>query len=467
MLAKTPVADGNLIFGSVLPLFNGLPRFLCEQYEKHGPVFRVRALNRKFVVLAGIDAVTFVGSREGKANLESGPSWIGMIGEYGSDKALVAADGDAHTAFREMMQRGYSRRSLDGRYDRIVHVIDSWIDANLQPGALLDAVPRLQELIIDEISIAIADQILFHGIDHIRTQIHWSTNVHLLKRWPAAMLKLPKYRRAKACLMADADRITRLFLDRSGRAEAQGSGARLFDDLIAAHKQRPDLMTDYELPLNLYGPFLAGMDTASNTVAAVLYNVLADSNTLDTVRGEVDRLFDANDSINGDIVAGHAPYLEATVKETMRLCPSVPALMRHATRDFTFADHLVRSGEQVMIATCVPQMSPEYFEHPFEFKPQRFLRDQTHLPSGAYSPYGRGHHLCIGKRIAEVLIPLTVARLLYRKNFRFEDPGFALKGRYTYGVDLALSMNIRAGSTRHQRRATPVVDAPLPRQSDI
>lgn len=450
MALNTPVAEGFPLLGNAWAMFNNLPRFLCDQHAKHGPVFRIRALGREFVVLSGTDAVAFVGSAEGRDSLESKPSWIGMIAEYGSDKSLVSDDGDMHAQFREMMRRGYSPQSLDGRYARIVRVIDDWIDRYLTSGSVIHAVPKLQELIIDEISIAIADQILFENIDHIRTQVHWSTNVHLLKRWPAAVLKLPKYQRAKARLMADANRITEIFMERSNHASAHGSGARLFDDLIEAHKQRPDLMTDYELPLNLFGPFLAGMDTASNTVAAVLYTIVANTECWDQVRGEADDLFSTDEPITSEALFQQGKYLNATVKETMRLFPSVPALMRHARRDFEFLGHAISQGDQVMIGTCVPQMSETYFKDPLRFDPSRFMGDdRTHLRPGVYSPFGRGHHMCIGKRIAEVLVPLTVARIVHRKNYHLADPRASLGGRYGYGVDLALNIDIRAGTTRN------------------
>lgn len=456
MAAPIPLADGPAVIGSMWPMFNDLPRFLCAQRDKHGPVFRVRAANKQFVVLADAEAVAFVGSREGKDVLESRPSWVGMIAEYGTDRALVSEDGDLHAQFREMMRRGYAPQSLDGRYERVVQIIDAWIDRHLRPGAPMSAVARLQELMIDEISIAIADQLLFDSIDHIRTQVHWSTNVHLLKRWPALMLRLPKYRNAKALLMADAKRITDIFMQRSGTDAATGSGARLFDDLIEANKRRPDLMTDHDLPMNLFGPFLGGMDTASNTVASVLYTLAQHPDVLARAQREADALYDTGDAVDARALADRAPYFDALVKETMRLYPSVPALMRHARKDFAFHGHSIARGEQVMIATCVPQMSDEYFSNPFTFNPGRFCGDNpTPLGPGVYSPFGRGHHMCIGKRIAEILIPLTVSRIVYRTEYAMADPKYRLRGRFAYGVDLALNMKVRGNAQRHSAAAQP------------
>ena len=449
MTATIPTADGPPLVGSAWPMFNSLPQFLSEQHRKHGSVFRVRAMGKQFVVLAGVDAVTFVGSPDGKANLESKPSWIGMIAEYDCESALVSEDGERHAQFREMMHRGYSRQSLDGRYGRIVEIIDEWLDRHWQPGATVSAVERLQELIIDEISIAIADQLLFDaGIDHIRTQVHWATNVHLLKRWPTLVLRLPKYQRAKTRLMADARRFTDMFKARSEASGGITTGARLFDDLIEANKKYPDVLTDHDLPMNLYGPFLAGLDTASNTIAAILGLLAAHPSYLHRVQHEADDLFGAG-TPDETTLFQKTPFLEAVVKETMRRYPSVPALMRNAARDFVFDGHQIRHGEQVMIATCASQMSEKYFAAPQTFDPNRFFGDdQVKVPSGALTPYGRGHHMCMGKRISEILIPLTVAIILHRKEFQLSDPQYTLKDRFGYGVDLALNLQIQAGPSR-------------------
>lgn len=442
-----PVADGWPAVGSAWPMFSSLPEFLCTQSSKHGPVFRVRAMGREIIVLTGVEAVTFVGSTEGKDCLESKPSWIGMIAEYGCESSLVSDDGDLHAQFREMMHRGYSRQSLVGRYGRIIEVIDDWLDTHWRSGTRVDAVGRLQELIIDEISIAIADQLLFDGIDHIRTQVHWSTNVHLLKRWPAIVLRAPKYQRAKSRLMADARRITEMFQARSEPGGAEVPSARLFDDLIAANRKYPDVLTDHDLPLNLYGPFLAGMDTASNTVAAILAVLAGNPDWQANVAREADDLF--SDGIPDETALFQkTAFLDGVVRETMRLYPSVPALMRHARKDFRFRGFAIPQGAHIMIGSCVSQMSAEYFPDPLTFNPTRFADPQLRVPSGAFAPFGRGHHLCIGKRIAEVLIPLTVARIVHRKFFGLDKAGYTLQHRFAYGVDLALDLRLRAGPTR-------------------
>jgi hypothetical protein len=54
-LALPPLARGLPLLGNALDMQRDLIAFLVEQYKQSGPVFRVRALNQEFVVLAGCD----------------------------------------------------------------------------------------------------------------------------------------------------------------------------------------------------------------------------------------------------------------------------------------------------------------------------------------------------------------------------------------------------------------------------
>ncbi len=399
-------------------------------------------------MLAGVDAVNYVGSPEGKNALGSKVAFQGMIDEYGTEEALVNSDGERHAAFRAMVHKGYAREALTGRYGKVLDIIDAWLNTHWRSGFRVSAVKSLQELVIDELSVVFADMLLFDNIDHIRTQIHWATNVHLLKRWPRMSLRLPKYRRAKARMVADASRIARIFEARADAAPGGVTGARLFDDLIAACRQHPDIMTEHDLPMNLFGPFLGGMDTASNTIASILCTLARHPDYRMRVESEADHLFSAGTPDEVTLFQ-KTPFLQAIVKESMRLYPSVPVLMRHALRDFEFAGQRIHRGQSLMIATCVAQMSDAYFVEPTTFNPYRFIGpERIQVPAGVLAPFGRGHHLCMGKRVAEVLIPLTVARIAHRKSYELADPTYQLKKRFSYGVELAADLQLVAGCSR-------------------
>ncbi|MBP2456023.1 hypothetical protein [Mycolicibacterium lutetiense] len=51
----TPRVKGLPVLGNTVPMYYQLPEFLTRCFTEYGPVFRVRALNNRYVVLAGPD----------------------------------------------------------------------------------------------------------------------------------------------------------------------------------------------------------------------------------------------------------------------------------------------------------------------------------------------------------------------------------------------------------------------------
>src|SRR5690606_5196667 len=97
---EIPLAPGMPVLGNALQLASDVAGFLTEQYKRLGPVYRVRALNRELIVLAGVEANLFY-AREGKSLFRSREFWQDMDKEYGASRSLISMDGDDHTRLRK------------------------------------------------------------------------------------------------------------------------------------------------------------------------------------------------------------------------------------------------------------------------------------------------------------------------------------------------------------------------------
>nr|ABC84370.2 cytochrome P450 [Spodoptera litura] len=92
-------------------------------------------------------------------------------------------------------------------------------------------------------------------------------------------------------------------------------------------------------------------------------------------------------------------YLEAVIKEILRLYPSVPFIAREVTEDFMLGDVLVKKGTEVSIHIYDLHRLPELYPDPEAFKPERFLNQQPTHPY-AFVPFSAGPRNCIGQRFA-------------------------------------------------------------------
>src|SRR3546814_9284650 len=109
--------------------------------------------------------------------------------------------------------------------------------------------------------------------------------------------------------------------------------------------------------------------------------------------------------------------LNGAIMETMRLYPIAVAQIRTANKDFVFGGHLIREGEMIYLGTAVPHFQSEFYPDAEKFDIDRYAKPRAeHMQIGAYSPYGRGHHTCLGKSLAEVLLAMTMAEV-----FRSEE----------------------------------------------
>jgi cytochrome P450 len=130
-------------------------------------------------------------------------------------------------------------------------------------------------------------------------------------------------------------------------------------------------------------------------------------------QAEVDAVLGGRDPQPADLPA--LPWLNATLKEAMRLYPPIAAVMtRRATADLKVRGYTVPRGTMLRITPWVLQRDPRSFPEPEAFRPERFLPGAPPPPRGAWMPFGAGPRVCIGQHFAMQEMQLVAAMLLQR-----------------------------------------------------
>ena len=116
-------------------------------------------------------------------------------------------------------------------------------------------------------------------------------------------------------------------------------------------------------------------------------------------------------------------YLEAVIKETLRLYPSVPIVVRELGEDENFEGTMVPKGTIILVNLMLVQRDPQEWPEPDKFKPERleffeqvlFCRhissDKNH--AFAWVPFSAGGRNCIGQRFAMLEMKTLLAEILH------------------------------------------------------
>lgn len=439
-----PQVKGLPLVGSVTELAKDPGEFFVKNYLEHGPVFRVKALNRTLTVLAGPELARWMSSREGQASLRSHEVWQGLVEEYGATRTLTGVDGPEHKKLREVMRRGYSRDAVRGRLDDLVAITDRCLDRDWAPGARVPVVNAVQYLVTNQLGTLLTGSAPEAYITDIRTTILYILNALVTQQRPKIILRNPKYQKAKARVNELGEQMVREY---RSRPPAEGDRRTLIDDIMETHDKDPAMIADVDLALTLTGPYVAGLDTVANTVASLIYAVIKHPEVLARVQAEADELF-ASGPLTEERLAD-LPAINGVVLETMRMYPIAVAQPRVANKDFTYAGYQIKEGEPVYVAITVPHFLPEFFPNPYTFDIDRYGPDRKeHTAPGAFSPFGRGQHTCLGKGIADVQMNLSAARLFHRLNLELESPDYVLKRKAAPTPGPVMGFSIKVASER-------------------
>ncbi|KAH6810238.1 hypothetical protein C2S51_024000 [Perilla frutescens var. frutescens] len=171
---------------------------------------------------------------------------------------------------------------------------------------------------------------------------------------------------------------------------------------------------------------VAGSDTTMVTLTWALSLLLNNPHTLKKAREEVDAHISKDRHVNDSDIK-NLVYLEAVVKETMRLYPPGPIIgFRSAMEDCTLSTgHHVPSGTQLMVNIWKIQRNEKLWEEPLEFRPERFLTSHKDLDMRSghnfeLIPFGSGRRSCPGSSLALQILHSTLASLLHC--FEFARP---------------------------------------------
>ncbi|GLT45189.1 hypothetical protein SLA2020_190400 [Shorea laevis] len=170
--------------------------------------------------------------------------------------------------------------------------------------------------------------------------------------------------------------------------------------------------------------FVAATDTTSTTVEWAMTEMLQHPEIMRRACEELDEVV-GKQNIVEESQLPRLIYLEAFMKETLRLHPPVPFLIPHRpSKSCCVAGYTIPEGSRILVNIWAMHRDSQVWKNSDEFEPERFLKQPRngdyHGNFFNFLPFGSGRRICAGIPLAEKMTKYVLATLLH--SFEWKKP---------------------------------------------
>jgi cytochrome P450 len=364
--------------------------------RRYGPTFTVRAFPAKVAVyvtkpedLKAVFAADPEVLKAGEANAILGP----VLGR----RSVLLSDGDDHLRRRRLMLPFFHGESVR-RYGEVIgQIVDEEV-ACWPRGTAFELHSRMQAITLEVIMRAVIGVTDPRRLDVLRVALRRIVELDsaVLYMWVFPQL----------------DRIGRWKRQRRWQAEAEA----LLIEEIAARRKAPDLaertdvlsllisaehedgtrMGDEELRDQLLTMLLAGHETTATGLGWAFERLV--------------RHPAAMAKAQTGATTGDDTYLDAVIKETLRVRPVIPDVARYVAQPIELAGRVLPAGVTVMPAIALVHWGDAYADAA-AFRPERWL-EEPEPPALGWIPFGGGRRRCLGAAFASFEMRMVLRRVL-------------------------------------------------------
>jgi cytochrome P450 len=337
------------------------------------------------------DAVTF---HAGEANTLA-------LGDALGEHSLLTLDEERHMSQRKLLLPPFHGKSVR-RYVEVMAEATEREVASWPVGKEIELRPRMQAITLDVILRAVFGVRDDRRMDLFRERIPPLGETTSVLNWLPFMERdlggITPAARFRRALAAVDELIYAEIAER--RAASEDDQDDVLSLLLRARHEDGSQMTDAELRDELMTLLTAGHETTATELAWAFERLLRTPRVLERLTTSLD----------------DDDYLDAVVKETLRVRPVIVDVARKLTRETEVAGWRLPAGTLVLPAIAVLHARPDLYESPSEFRPERFLDGGAE--SYAWIPFGGGVRRCIGASFAQVEMRTVLREVLRRVRLR-------------------------------------------------
>lgn len=214
------------------------------------------------------------------------------------------------------------------------------------------------------------------------------------------------------------------------RGDHLPEGENVLDDLLAARYEDGTPLDDREVRDALITILIAGHETTALALAWALIDIVPRPEVVDRLAVELRQV-----TGGAPPEAEHLPaleYLDAAIRESLRLSPVVPFVVRQTVRPFTAGGRAYPPGVVLCPCSYLVHRRDDLYPEPDRFRPERFL--ERKFGPHEWFPFGGGNRVCLGMPFALYEMKVLLATLLTQ--VRLARPAGARSKARRYGIVL-------------------------------
>lgn len=390
---------------------------VVQTHAAHGPLVIISD-PIPFVRLSRVDAMA-VGATFNREVLSNPDAWRtvrvapGGGGPYGTSVrrltgGIIRMRGRKHAHYRRLLAPLLTKASVEARGAQMTRLAAEEI-ASWPTGEAIDLAARVR-LLVRNLGIGCLfsdDRIRGYPVaDMVSNGLELTGSLRA-----ACPINLPitPYGR----MVRGSDALERRLLDWADDVRGRSDRDDLFSVIVNSPDENGDPLTPNAIVGHMPTLIAATYETCQN---ASIWTLILLAQHPSVARALCEEL--------QDTLAGAAPTLEkvaalplldAVIKESMRLLPPVPLLLRAAERETSLGGQTLPKGAHLVLSPFLTNRDPGLYPEPDRFLPRRWT--SLHPTPFEYPVFGAGPHGCAGPWFGLSAVKVTLASILARYRF--------------------------------------------------
>ncbi|XP_024988408.1 geraniol 8-hydroxylase-like isoform X2 [Cynara cardunculus var. scolymus] len=240
---------------------------------------------------------------------------------------------------------------------------------------------------------------------------------------PHGLLRKAKLYTGKLLAIVE-EYISKRLQERTATSSSDASSSKDLMDLLL------DMSQNEKSSINLVGIrylvfdlFIAGTETTSSTLEWAMAELINNPEKMSKARSELEEVIRKEDRTFEESDIARLPYLQAVVKETLRLHPPVTFLLPHkATTNVEVQGYIVPKDAQILCNLWAMGQDSNVWPNAQRFEPERFLDVGIDYKGHDFEliPFGTGRRMCPGLPLADRMLHLMLGSLIYKFDWKIK-----------------------------------------------